>query len=1268
MAILDNLGKAMLKLFGSSSDRYVKKRADFLAKAAELESYYGTLTDAELKAKTSEFKEIINGNLEKTLDRPLRTILKEIPTLTEADRTPAKKVLAEKLKTACDGILVEAFAAVREASDRQLGIRNIFNPELEFDISTLSADMQAVYYTAKDAISNGTSVYDLELPPQLYAEVRAKYPATERPPFRFRHFDVQLIGGSVLYEGQIAEMATGEGKTLGATLAAYIVALSGRKVHVITVNDYLAQRDCDWMKPVYNALDLTVGAIQSDMDTAGDTRREMYECNITYGTNNEFGFDYLRDNMKTRYIDQVQGPLDFTIVDEVDSILIDEARTPLIISGPAQDDTNRYKKADMIAREIMKLQAPYSKVEDQISKLKMNAANAAGELSDAKKNKDKDRESAASHAIKDCQNQIEQLEGQLEGMIQYYEVEYDRHSVQLTHEGIGAAQDIAGIGSFYVGSNMEWPHLMEQALRAHNTFEKEKDYVVQDNQVIIVDEFTGRLMQGRQWSDGLHQAVEAKEGVTIKQESQTLATITLQNFFKMYQQLSGMTGTAMTEVDEFMNIYHLGVVAIPTNRPIIRDDRDDMVYKTVPEKYNAIVEEIFNVSKAGQPVLVGTTSIEKNESLSAALTKRYGLAHEVLNAKQHEREASIVTKAGQQHKSRNGEMWGNVTIATNMAGRGTDIKVPKESMDKGGLYVLGTERHEARRIDNQLRGRTGRQGDRGVSQFFLSFQDDLMRIFAPDWIVKAFERLGWEEGEPITEKRITKYVEKAQKKVEQRNFEARKSLLEYDEVMDYQRQVFYTRRQRILEGFGIEADIWEMIDDIIAERTDEILDKEYPYACISEWARNAFGLDMEIERLRNASSKSLPSLLQNHTENNAEQDIAITIGEYMQKELEEEHWDLQGLSQWARSRYDVNISASQLKGLSITDAKIKITEAALNNIRKLDFSKTMSFLEPEYAAGTLTDWVNNKFELDVKPESITNKKTDDVFDLLGQAARERYRQREVEYPVDFILSIAAHRHQQGSNYAAKEVVDWVYRKYQVIWQIEDIHSLDYDKLRDKLIGFVKSRGEGAIDLEVETLASEYGSADEAGLAKLAMILSARFNQDIKPWQITEAGSIKEFISKTADTYLREELTELERYVLLQIYDSTWKEHLYAMDHLKSGIGLRGLAERDPKMEYKREGYRMFQEMLSSIRDKVTDMIFKARLGGEEERRSVWNISSAAHDEFTMFNQQQQAAQQPQGQSQGMPKTVKNDGPRVGRNDPCPCGSGKKYKKCCGLGE
>jgi len=648
----------------------------------------------------------------------------------------------------------------------------------------------------KAALKSGQDPRDIL--PEAFAVVRE---AAKRN-VQMRHFDVQLVGGNVLYEGNIAEMATGEGKTLAATLAAYLVHLTGRKVHIVTVNDYLAKRDAEWMGPIYTSLGLTVGAIQADMDTAGEERKGQYNCDITYGTNNEFGFDYLRDNMKVSLEQMVQGPLQYAIVDEVDSILIDEARTPLIISGPAFDDISRYKKADQVARKLLSLQSDYDHTKKQIENAEKTIASAQGDLSEAKRDKNSQLIERAQKAIEKSNADHEAAQARLAGAVQYYEVEYDRKAVHLTHEGVGAAQDIAGVGSFFVGSNMEWPHLLEQSLRAHVTYEKEKDYVVMDGKIIIVDEFTGRLMHGRQWSDGLHQAVEAKEGVQVKEESQTLATITLQNFFKLYDDIAGMTGTATTEAEEFMKIYDLDVVNIPTNKPCIRDDTEDVIYKTMREKFGAIVEEINDISSAGRPVLVGTISIEKSEALSEALTKKYGIEHEVLNAKQHAREAAIVAKAGYQHTGRNGQIRGNVTIATNMAGRGTDIKLAAGVADVGGLHILGTERHEARRIDNQLRGRAGRQGDAGSSQFFLSFDDDLMSIFAPEWTVKALSWIGWEEGQPIYHSRISKGIEKAQKKVEERNFEIRKSLLEYDEVMDYQRKIFYARRKEILAGTG----------------------------------------------------------------------------------------------------------------------------------------------------------------------------------------------------------------------------------------------------------------------------------------------------------------------------------------------------------------------------------------------------------------------------------------------------------------------------------
>ena len=678
--------------------------------------------------------------------------------------------------------------------------------EFEEQIKALSDEQlkdKTIQFRA--AIKEGAG--PLEILPEAFAVVRE----AARRNVQMRHFDVQLIGGNVLYEGKIAEMATGEGKTLVATLAVYLVHLTGRHVHIVTVNDYLAKRDSEWMGPIYKALGLSVGAIQADMDTSGDERKNQYDADVTYGTNNEFGFDYLRDNMKMSLEQMVQGTLEYAIIDEVDSILIDEARTPLIISGPAFDDVDRYEKADQVSRKLIGLQSDYASIKKQIDSAEKTIAAAQGETAEAKKDKDAGRIEEAQKVIEKTQAEFESAQAKLTTATQYYEVEYDRKAVHLTHEGIGAAQEIAGVGSFFTGSNMEWPHLLEQALRAHVVFEKEKDYVVMEGKVIIVDEFTGRLMHGRQWSDGLHQAVEAKESVQVKEETQTLATITLQNFFKLYNQIAGMTGTAATEAEEFINIYKLDVVVMPTNAPCIRDDLDDAIYKTMQEKFNALVEEINNVSGAGRPVLVGTISIEKSEALSEALTRKYGIEHEVLNAKQHAREATIVAKAGQQHQARDGRIRGNVTIATNMAGRGTDIKlIPNvlfevvkveddphnkdveiytlkqgsseitiKSTDTaahvfqlekgrkwvGGLHILGTERHEARRIDNQLRGRSGRQGDAGSSQFFLSFDDDLMQFFGGEKIPKLLSLIGWHENEPIFHPKISKQIAKVQKKV-----------------------------------------------------------------------------------------------------------------------------------------------------------------------------------------------------------------------------------------------------------------------------------------------------------------------------------------------------------------------------------------------------------------------------------------------------------------------------------------------------------------------
>jgi len=844
-------------------------------------------------------------------------------------------------------------------------------------------------------------------PEDILAEAFAVVREAARRNVGMRHFDVQLIGGDVLYEGKIAEMATGEGKTLVATLAVYLVYLTGRRVNIVTVNDYLAKRDAEWMGPVYRALGLTVGAIQADMDTAGDERKGMYACDVTYGTNNEFGFDYLRDNMKMSLEQMVQGPLQYAIIDEVDSILIDEARTPLIISGPAFDDVSRYKKADQVAKKLMGLQGNYDRIKREIDSAERAIASAQGEITEAKKDKDGNRIEKAKKTIEQKQTELEKARQKLAEVTQYYEVEYDRKAVHLTHEGVGAAQEIAGVGSFFTGSNMEWPHLLEQSLRAQVTFEKEKEYVIMDGKVVIVDEFTGRLMHGRQWSDGLHQAVEAKENVAVKEETQTLATITLQNFFRLYDQIAGMTGTAATEAEEFMNIYNLDVVVIPTNEPCIRDDIDDVIYKSMHEKFNAITEAINEISSSGRPVLVGTVSIEKNESLSKALKERYGkeYEHEVLNAKYHEREAAIVAKAGQQHKARDGQMRGNVTIATNMAGRGTDIVLGPGVAGLGGLHVLGTERHEARRIDNQLRGRCGRQGDAGSSQFFLSFDDDLMRVFAPDWTVKALSWIGWEEGQPIAHKRISKGIERAQKKVEERNFEIRKSLLEYDEVMDYQRKIFYSRRCEILAGRKLKKIIEGMIDSTIAKNCETILSAGYPVKCIVEWARTNFGVDLKLADIAGVSAAEIEKLIKKQAKDNVANEISLTIGEYLEDYSDPQSWDIEGLSKWAMSAFRVSLSPGKIKDQQPEEVEKQLISASAEQIDKKDCSQLAEFLKEDFGLRRFIEWARARFEIKLETSELAELNAAQIGELVRDRAADKYKQKEIEYPVEFAMNM-----------------------------------------------------------------------------------------------------------------------------------------------------------------------------------------------------------------------------------------------------------------------
>ncbi|MCK5171941.1 MAG: preprotein translocase subunit SecA [Planctomycetes bacterium] len=1127
--------------------------------------------------------------------------------------------------------------------------------EYESEVRALDDDaLKAKTAQFKTELEKGTQPEDIL--PEAFAVVRE----AARRNVEMRHFDVQLLGGNVLYDGKIAEMATGEGKTLVATLAAYLVHLTGRKIHVVTVNDYLAKRDAEWMAPVYTSLGLTVGAIQADMDTTGQERKDQYLSDITYGTNNEFGFDYLRDNMKVSLDHMAQGPLEFTLIDEVDSILIDEARTPLIISGPAFDDVTRYKKADVVCRELIKLQSTFTRLKKQIDTAQRTIANAQGELTDAKKAKDKDRIEAAQNAIDKNQSQLEADERAVETATQYYEVEYDRKAAHLTHEGISAAQEIAGLGSFFTGSNMEWPHMLEQGLRAHVTFEKEKDYVVIDGKVIIVDEFTGRLMHGRQWSDGLHQAVEAKENVKVKEESQTLATITLQNFFKLYGQIGGMTGTAATEADEFMNIYDLDVIIIPTNEPCVRDDEDDLIYKTIKEKFNAIVDDIHEVSAAGRPVLVGTVSIEKSEAISAALTKKYGLDHEVLNAKQHEREAHIVEKAGWQHKGRDGKMRGNVTIATNMAGRGTDIKLGEGVADIGGLHILGTERHEARRIDNQLRGRAGRQGDAGSSVFFICFEDDLMRVFAPEWTVKALGWIGWEEGQPIYHSRISKGIEKAQKKVEERNFDARKSLLEYDEVMDYQRKIFYSRRRSILAGKGLKDIIEEMIAAMIDGSCDNILKDDYPYLCIQEWARANFGADLQLNRIREIKAEEIERMAKELAVKEVTGEISLSIGEYLEDYEDRKTWDIDGLCRWAMSSYGAGLSAGKLRQATPEEIEEIVSDAATAQIQKKDCSQIDEFLREDFAINAFTQWANNKFDIKLDRDELKSLAVNQIRERLAEAAAEKYRQREIEYPVEFAMNMAYGP--QGPNvYGFEALADWARTRYREDLTAEYLQQTKPKVVYEKLLEISRRFHDGYMEEEVAEKIKSGASASE-----LAEWSNEYFGTKLTADDMAASEQAEARILGGAKEFFRQELADLERYVLLQIYDSTWKDHLYAMDHLKESIFLRAFAEKDPKIEYKQEGFRMFNEMLQAINDRVTSAIFKVRLEAGAQTRNVWNVSKTQHDEVAQFSQterQRAAATAPQGEQKV--KQIKLEKPKVGRNEPCSCGSGKKYKKCCG---
>ncbi len=867
-----------------------------------------------------------------------------------------------------------------------------------------------------------------------------------------RHFDVQILGGVVLHRGNIAEMVTGEGKTLVATLPAYLNALGAKGVHIVTVNDYLARRDCEWMLPIYRALGITAGFIQSDMDPV--KRRESYDCDITYGTNSEFGFDYLRDNMKPArrgdgsvepYYQQVQRlPLNFAIIDEVDNILIDEARTPLIISGNAFTDIRRYDKANQIAVQLTDLQ----KV-------------APG---------------------------------------RYYEVKEKEHTCHLTDEGVRKAEELAGVESFYTAGNMEWPHLIDNALKAHHLYKRDKRYAVTRNEdgetaIIIIDEFTGRLMHGRQWSDGLHQAVEAKhgrDGVKIKEETQTLATVTLQNFFKMYKKLAGMTGTAMTEADEFWKIYHLEVIAIPTNKPLIRINSADVIFRSEREKWDAVIGEIVDVHRTGRPMLIGTTDVDKSMHLSELL-KRRGIKHELLNAlpEHAAREADIVAQAGR---------IGAVTISTNMAGRGTDIilggnpetmawsqlrhkyasrlDVPEEEWKRtvdgieskektreegrkvaemGGLHILGTERHEARRIDNQLRGRAGRQGDPGSSRFYLCLEDDLMRIFAGEWVAAVLTRLGMEEGQAIESRMVSRRISAAQKKVEERNFDSRKHLLEYDEVMDHQRKEVYSYRQRILEGTNCKRLILGMFDKQIDLALKRFLDPDYGAESFAQFAANRLGEEYDAAEFARSTFEEADKQARDKAIRAIHTNLQGSVEENLGVEDTRE-WNWQALAHQINTRYGLKTTDRQLKQIG-KDALIEqFAEEATKAIEALDLSEGKAFLEPDWGVKSLCDWARLKFGVKLTPEELVGKDENTVRALLQKRVRELYEQKEIEFPVITgmaqFMSDRGPASMSGQRYNREGLYHWGrdrFPDYRSRMNEEDFHTQSRARLKEILL-------------------------------------------------------------------------------------------------------------------------------------------------------------------------------------------------------------------------
>ncbi|MFT4556003.1 MAG: preprotein translocase subunit SecA [Planctomycetaceae bacterium] len=1080
---------------------------------------------------------------------------------------------------------------------------------------------------------------------------------------KMRHYDVQLVGGIVLHRGMISEMTTGEGKTLVATLPTYLNALAG-KVHVITVNDYLARRDMEWMAPLHMGLGLTVGAIQSNMHP--EERREVYACDITYGTNNEFGFDYLRDNMKPTRELQAQGPLQFALVDEIDNILIDEARTPLIISGPAHDDTTKYPKADQIAR-----------------KLKADL---------------------------------------------HYEVKEKEHTCHLTDEGIRYAEELAGVESFYTAGNMHWPHLIDNSLKAHYLYKRDVSYVVENGDVVIIDEFTGRKMTGRQWSDGLHQAVEAKEGVRIKQETQTLATITLQNFFRLYDKLAGMTGTAMTEADEFLKIYGLDVISVPTNRPMRRVNQTDVIYRSEREKWNAVIDEIRDVHETGRPVLVGTVSIEKSEHVSRLL-KKYGIQHSLLNAKFHEREAEIVAQAGR---------LGGVTLSTNMAGRGTDIVLggnpehlaweelgkihasrldvtkaewdevteriaEREGMkeearqvaDLGGLHVVGTERHDSRRIDLQLRGRSGRQGDPGSSRFFVSLEDDLMRIFMGDWVKTLLTNLGMQEGEAIESGMVSRRIEAAQKKVEERHFETRKHLLEYDEVMDEQRKRVYSYRQRILDG-GICRDlVLEMIDRQVEQFTEQVLHRMYRWQTICDWCATVIHLEITPDEIRDMERDLLMQFVIEEAKRQADETIAESLEENLPELEDEAEWNWQAQSRWINTMFGLNTNDKELKKVGRHDLHVHVYNRACEAIDRYDITPLETFHREDWGAVSLASWLFQQYTLQIDPKDLEGLEPEDAIALINQRVRDMYHEKEVRFPVSVGFNGFTVKDGGGERLDRDGLVRWANSRFEFRLAEEDLGSIA--NLEKTLLGASRKfleRGELMSEIE-QQLDALYRPLGEAGAAAVWLPASDKV-AGLVAWSNSTLNSTFEeedfarLSRKQAEERLleahswrfRPELHQTERSVILEILDTAWKNHLYDMDRLRSAVGLVGYAQKDPKVEYRREGMKSFGEMWDTIGTQVTGAIFRLEHENSEFVGSLWEITNTVHENAGSVADMSGSVPAPAASDGGAAmqegaeasqatqtiEPIRNRGAKVGRNDPCPCGSGKKYKKCCGAFE